>query len=308
MNENQERGPTASTLYLRWIPPNLNAPPPKVRYPTTKDMPPWLDTTPIRDSFPKGNDDLDTACAYTYRGVFTAPKDTTPSHNVRPEDLYLNWLPPVPLKTRSGPRVAIDASTQVAAWVCTSTENVRVFDINSSRSKRGLPTIPPNPESSSRIAIDASLNVAAFVHTCASTIRLVNSTPSTAKTKNTDLEKPLPAIPSPSVLPEIYRFSGFRPDSVLAAGQRVAEESEVCDSSFHLEQSRHGPVMLQAMLVSGDVARAKRRSGEARDGKELLRTLESFDRFFEGCGEEQGRDAWGSLRVLERYDWVFAQV
>jgi hypothetical protein len=273
-----------------------------VRYPTTKDMPPWLDTTPIRESFPKGHNDPDTARAYTYRGVFTAPRDTTPSHNVRPEDFYLNWLPPVPLKARSAPRVAIDASTQVATWVCTSTENVRVFDIKSSKSKHGL---PPNPEYPSRIAIDASLNVATVVHTCASTIRLVDSTPPTAKSKNTDLEKPLPAIPSPPVLPELYRFSGFRPDSVLAAGQRVADESEGRRSSFHLEQSRHESVMLEAMLASGDVARARRRSRDAPDSKELLRTLESFDGFFESGGEEQARDALGSLRVLERYDWVF---
>lgn len=310
-SDNRERTLTPSALYLSWIPPRLAARQPKVKYPTTKDLPAWLDTTPISQSFLESGEELE---PHTYRGVFTAPKDSASSGSVRPEDLCVNWLPPLHLKAGSAPQVAIDASTQVAAPVCAPAETVRVFDIKASKAKRecdlslgGRASIPQGAENARCVAIDAPQNVATVVQSCTASIRLVDSCPSNAESKDAvDLEKPLPTIPSSPFLPELHRFSSFRPDSVLAAGQRAADE-EVRTYSSHLDYSSRGSVMLMAMLASGEVARARRQSPEARDGAELLRTLESFDRFFEGGGEQQSRDAHGLLRVLERHDWIFGQ-
>lgn len=302
VSEDKTRDPTASSLFLKWLPPfqALGGGPrsPKPKYPTTRDMPIWLATTPVRTSFLTAGNSSDAIPPFTYRGLFTAPRSDQPSEDVRPEDLYLNWLPSPPAEaTTRAPRAAIDASMNVATWVHTSAEeHVRVVDISASSSMRGESSANGKvleKRSSSRLAIDATTHVATWVYSSTDTVSVIDIPPSRGKGKGkARLSKPLPPTPKALRLPSLTRVSGF--SSTLAIIEHIG---------------RGIPAELEAMVAIGESARGKRSTRErAGSAMDLLKVLESYDWFFEsGFGEVERcfDSARGTLEDLERYDFFF---
>ena len=88
----RRRMPTASSLYLTWLPPQypLASPSPKTTYPTVRDIPTWLLTTPVSEVFTQTYPPPSQAP----RTIYDANAAYSPvnlSQRPRPEDLYLNW-------------------------------------------------------------------------------------------------------------------------------------------------------------------------------------------------------------------------
>jgi len=86
------RMPTASSLYLTWLPPQypLASLSPKTTYPTVRDIPTWLRVTPVSEVFgetylvPSQGPQTD-----IYDANATNPA-ANPPRRPRPEDLHLN--------------------------------------------------------------------------------------------------------------------------------------------------------------------------------------------------------------------------
>jgi len=150
--------PTASSLYLTWLPPQypLNLLSPKVKYPTTKDIPTWLRVTPVPEVFAETYPFPSPASKTHICDGAAANSIASTSRRLRPEDLCV-WLPIHPRDSLGPSHRVSDNCPGIMSYECASPRCVGQVDTEQQYSRgqgkrkraipdlnKPLPALPPS--------------------------------------------------------------------------------------------------------------------------------------------------------------------